>query len=202
MIIFENPQISDTSQRTIDPLHRARAPPPPRDARVALARRATRLLHPARSRLRVRRVRVSLSPLARAFAGRIPETPGTARDRPIFLGCEIIPSRARADARGGVTRRVDGGERFEATRSEGIGRRRARAAVVETRGARARRRSVYGRGRRRCTGARDVGGRRRAVRDPVRRARGVREARASVRTSIASATRATRATREGGAPVI
>ncbi len=144
MIISENPQISDTSQRTIDPLHRARAPPPPRDARVALARRATRVVHPARSRLHVRRVRVSLSPLARAFAGRSPETPGTARDRPIFLGCEIIRSRARADARGGVTRRVDGGERFEATRSEGIGRRRARAGGGNAGRARARRRSVSG----------------------------------------------------------
>ena len=151
MIISEKPQISDTSQRTIDPLHRARAPPPP----------ATRVLHPARSRLRVRRVRVSLSPLARAFAGRIPETPGTARDRPIFLGCEIIPSRARADARGGVTRRVDGGEIFEATRSEGIGRRRARAgggnagrARAETVGLRARPETVYGRAGRRRSASR------------------------------------------------
>ena len=168
MIISEKSPQSQTSQSTIDPLHRARASAP-RDARVARARPATRVVYPARSRLHVRRVRLSLSPRSRACSGRFPETPRSAEEarktrgrraeerpsRPIastrtrarergkiskyrarvaspvasiarsrrrlcrrgsiarrarrptvprFFGMPIIRSRARADARGGVTR--------------------------------------------------------------------------------------------------
>ena len=278
MIIPENPHVSDTSsQSTIDPLHRARAPPPPatRASRSLAQRRVSStprvrvstfvasvsfvafvasLSLPSLARFRggSRRLRVprenrrttvapervdapssSTSTTRRrerargnaekyqniAPPSRRPSRPSRGRvgvfvgadrsraghgDRPFtdFLGCKIIRSRARADARGGVTRRVDGGERFEATRSEGIGRRRARARRWK-RGARARGDGRF-RARPETVGFGRAGRRRRAVSDPVRRARGVREACASVRTSIASAraTRATRATREGGAPVI
>ena len=201
MIISEKPQISDTSQRTIDPLHRARAPPPPatRASRSLAERRASStprvrvsafvasasLSHPSRARLRGE---------SRRLRG------PRATDRFFWDAKSFLPERART--RAGASHDASTGARDSKRRGAKASVDVARARAVETRGAGARRRSVYGRGRRRFTGARDVGGRRRAVRDPVRRARGVREARASVRTSIASATRATRATREGGAPVI
>ena len=100
---------------------------------------------------------------ARPSRGRVGVFVGADRSRdgrgdrpfPDFLGCQsFVPERARTRA-GASHARVDGSERFEGTRSEGIGRRRARAAV-ETRA------SARGDGRFRArpetvSGARDVG---------------------------------------------
>ena len=201
MIISEKSPQYQTSQSTIDPLHRARAPPPPATrASRALAQRRASSTPRVRVSTFVASVSLSLPALARfrggsrrlrvpqkkrggraedartndrrarsrrrerargnaekyqniAPASRRPSRPSRGRvgvfvgadrsrdgrgDRPFpdFLGCQsFVPERARTRA-GASHARVDGGERFEGTRSEGIGRRRARAAV-ETRGARA-----------------------------------------------------------------
>ena len=226
MIISEKSPQNQTSQSTIDPLHRARAPPPPatRASRALAQRRAS-----STPRVRVSTVvaSVSLSPLSRAFSGRFPETPRSAEEarktrgrraderpsRPIastrtrarergkiskyrarvaspvasiarsrrrrcrrgsiarrarrptvprFFGMQsFVPERARTRA-GASHARVDGGERFEGTRSEGIGRRRARAGECE----RARARGGGNAGRAPGDGFGRAGRRRRAVSDP------------------------------------
>ena len=220
MIISEKSPQYQTSQSTIDPLRRARAPPPPATrASRALAQRRASSTPRVRVSTFVASVSLSLPALARfrggsrrlrvpqkkrggraedartndrrarsrrrerargnaekyqniAPASRRPSRPSRGRvgvfvgadrsrdgrgDRPFpdFLGCQsFVPERARTRA-GASHARVDGSERFEGTRSEGIGRRRARAAV-ETRA------SARGDGRFRArpetvSGARDVG---------------------------------------------
>ena len=111
MIIFENPQISDTSQRTIDPLHRARAPPPPATrASRALAQRRASSTPRVRVSTFVASASLSLSPLSRVF-GAVPGDSAfrrrSAEDARKTSGrTTVAPDRVDANAREGTRKNI------------------------------------------------------------------------------------------------